>query len=832
MRRTLPLLALAAAAILGYGLSRPQAPKPAARFPMPTEHRLDTDAEKENRSHRKQWLAEMHRAAPGIDWKAIERENGLALQEHRQWLPRESDKWDEIGSRDQSGRIHCATVSVNGDSLYAGSDRGGLWKADTWGNGWRPLSDNIWGGVHQSIVAAGVDPEVITIQSASQVMLYSEDMGASWQQPTGFLNNLQNCKRIMRDPASTDRVYALVGIQGGGTQLYRSDDAGRTYTQIYYLSANIGDFWVDRVDGNDLYLMIYKTLYRSLDHGENWTEIGILDEVGYPGKVILAGSEAGAPTFYVAIQFSGDWQLWRSIDGGVNWEYRYDIGDFWETMNCSITQQSVVMVAGVEAWRSANGGTTFSKVNSWGEYYGDPLNKLHADNPGLDVIWFDDSEHWFPGTDGGLYRSDDVMLSVQNLSLEGLGVSQYYTTHTSSLEPYRIAAGSQDQGYQRGDGLGRGPTMAFDQLISGDYAHLTSGDGTHSIVFSVYPGFVLVHQGEIGVGLHYLDFPPNESYLWLPFIVADPDNLQDFFFCAKKIYRCHWSGGDVETYTEVSSQNFAVDGAAYVTALSIAPSDHSRWIAVTNNGNLWYSSDSGANWTQSPDDGPSSHYFYGTGIDHSETNPLEAWISGSGYSGPAVYRTLDGGMSWTPMSDGLPSTLAYEIVFESPGSDVLYVATENGPYRYEPSAETWQYIGGSEAPLTTYWCVEAVPAIDVVRFGTYGRGIWDYDCSGSTGLPGENTPLASATLGNYPNPFNPETTISFTLAESGSMHLSIIDVDGRRVRTLVEGARSAGLQEVSWDGLNDQGRPCSSGVYLALLEAGEQRESHRLTLLK
>ncbi len=831
MRRIFSVLTLAALAIAGYSLLKPEAPTPAGRFPLPTEHRLDTDAEKNNRAGRKQWIADMHRAAPGVDWKAIERENGLALQAHREGN-RETDKWNEIGSRNQSGRMHCAAISVAGDSLYAGSDRGGLWKADLWGNGWRPLSDDIWGGVHLGVAAAGVNPEVVTIQSASEVMLYTEDMGDTWQTPTGFEGTVTSCKRIVRDVASTDRVYALVAIQGGGTQLYRSDDAGRSYTKIYHLNASVGDFWVDRRDGNDLYLMKYKTLYRSLDQGANWVEIGTLDNPTYPGKVILAGSEAGAPTFYVAIQFAGDWQLWRSLDGGVNWEYRYDIDDFWETMNCSITQQSTVVFAGVEAWRSNNGGSSFTKVNGWGEYYSDPLNKLHADNPGLDVIWFDGAEHWFPGTDGGLYRSDDRMASVLNLSLEGLGVSQYYTTHTSVLDPYRIAAGAQDQGYQRGDGLGRGPQMDFDQLISGDYAHLTSGDGSHTIVFSVYPGFVLVHHGEFGPSLHYLDFPPGENYLWLPFIVADPDNLQDFFFCGTHIYRCHWSGGNNETYTLVSNQNFAVDGASYVTALSIAPSDHSRWIATTNNGRLWYSSDSGSTWTQSTDTGPSSHYFYGTGVEHSDTNPLEAWISGSGYSGPAVYRTLDGGISWTAMSDGLPSTLAFEIVFESPGGDVLYTATENGPYRFEPSAELWQYIGGTEAPLTTYWCVEAVPSIGVIRFGTYGRGIWDYDASGSTGLPEDEAPLMAERLSSFPNPFNPHTTLSFALAEAGPVRLSIFDPDGRRVRVLVDGRRLAGEQQITWNGLDDQGHSCGSGVYLALLEADGQRISTQLTLLR
>mgnify|MGYP000051848294 CR=1 FL=1 len=69
---------------------------------------------------------------------------------------------------------------------------------------------------------------------------------------------------------------------------------------------------------------------------------------------------------------------------------------------------------------------------------------------------------------------------------------------------------------------------------------------------------------------------------------------------------------------------------------------------------------------------------------------------------------------------GLPATLVYGLALESPTSEALYAATEAGPYRLDPGTDTWEYIGGSTAPLTTYWCVEAVPAAQVVRFGTYG----------------------------------------------------------------------------------------------------------------
>lgn len=71
---------------------------------------------------------------------------------------------------------------------------------------------------------------------------------------------------------------------------------------------------------------------------------------------------------------------------------------------------------------------------------------------------------------------------------------------------------------------------------------------------------------------------------------------------------------------------------------------------------------------------------------------------------------------------------------------------------------------------------------------------------------------------NYPNPFNPQTTIAFSLAAAGPARLSIYDVAGRRVQTLVAGVLPAGSQTVEWDGSDTTGRSAASGTYIYRLE--------------
>jgi hypothetical protein len=88
---------------------------------------------------------------------------------------------------------------------------------------------------------------------------------------------------------------------------------------------------------------------------------------------------------------------------------------------------------------------------------------------------------------------------------------------------------------------------------------------------------------------------------------------------------------------------------------------------------------------------------------------------------------------------------------------------------------------------------------------------------------------------NHPNPFNPQTTISYELpstSERARVRLSILDISGRIVATLVDEDQSSGPHQVRWEGKDDRGQSVSSGVYFYVLDAGGERRTRKLVLLK
>jgi flagellar hook assembly protein FlgD len=85
---------------------------------------------------------------------------------------------------------------------------------------------------------------------------------------------------------------------------------------------------------------------------------------------------------------------------------------------------------------------------------------------------------------------------------------------------------------------------------------------------------------------------------------------------------------------------------------------------------------------------------------------------------------------------------------------------------------------------------------------------------------------------NYPNPFNPTTQIKYDLPEDAMGNITIYDMMGRQVKTLVNGLQTAGYKSIQWDATNDKNHPVSAGLYLYTIQAGEFSQTKKMILLK
>ncbi len=722
--------------------------------PVPTEFVEKKKNKKEFKKYRKEFYEHMHQSDSGTDWKEIDRktrkektDNSKILLESmlsegqlsRENLSRISisnrnleGEWAERGSNNLAGRIRTADIDFENNLIYCASSGGNIWRGTLEGENWESLTD------YQQILG------ITFLRKIGDRILFANNKGFYYSDNEGLILNESegldisyNWEYIKRTiiKAETNEIYCLVkeSFNGAVTSIYKSEDLGESFSRLISFNSNSGfegedishfDIWTSRYFETDVYILNDADFYKLTDeHSVEY--VGEVHSADYSGDVILTGGMGtSVPFFYGYI----NGRIFQSINGGNSWADKGDSPSGLFTINSfnsSNVNVSDIYIGGMETFRSFNGGNSWSLVNNWWDYYNDPDSKLHADIP--EVRFFLDPEYneiALISTDGGLYLSDDGIVNVENLSLLGLGVSQYYSTYTKRDESYHIYAGSQDQGFQRSL-EDNGGIRLFEQSISGDYGHLVSGDRGETI-WCNYPGFTMYYPDpETNGGGLTLNFP-GSGHLWLAPLMADPLDHEVAYLGGGGIdggnhmIKLKIEGNNM-TYTELP-QSFP----GIVSAMAISPIDYSYWYVLTNNGKFYYSDDSGESWSNNQwFTGPNAHYFYGSTILPSPTQLGKVYIGGSGYSNPAVYVSNNHGNSFLPLMEGLPNTLVFDLDCTEDGN-FIFAATEVGPYVHTIYDGQWYDLAGVGAPDQTYWTVEYIENINTARYGTYGRGIWDF----------------------------------------------------------------------------------------------------------
>jgi hypothetical protein len=112
------------------------------------------------------------------------------------------------------------------------------------------------------------------------------------------------------------------------------------------------------------------------------------------------------------------------------------------------------------------------------------------------------------------------------------------------------------------------------------------------------------------------------------------------------------------------------------------------------------------------------------------------------------------------------------------------------------------------------------------------------DCARLISSESTRTPMHSSAanitgiLGNAPNPFNASSVVSYSLAAGQHVRLSVFDLLGHRVATLIDAFQPAGIHTVTWSGADRNGQPVATGIYFCRMEANGRVDSHKMSLIK
>ena len=829
------------------------------KMPIPTNgetiiHEGGEDADNQNK--REQWFELMHSAAPGTSWRKIEEENSRRHHKARLALKKDANtkngfeyladslltgSWYERGSRNQAGNVGVTEYDQEEDIIYTVSGGGSIFKGKRDGSNWEVVNQDF--KFHDRIFNIIDTPSGKRfLAAAERVPYYSDDMGETWIKADGPIQSLDFWGNIS-DPiivteGGNNYIYLLHKEDyWDNVQLYASTDNGASYQSIKNFSTNSFNnlSLCNPHHTKDVYLFEKNSSdsnFHKINHSTNTLEFVNFSSFGIGNaNAHLTASEDGngGVIFYI---YNENNQIHKSTDFGSSWTFTGNLpASPWGVgIYVSKFDPTQLYMGEVEAHKSSGDGIFWNKVNGWGEYYSNVVGALHAD-----IMYFNEfetssgEEFMLVSNHGGLSISYNNLLTTTNIGLEGLNVSQYYDVRTDPLDPSYMYAGTQDQGYQRGKAESYNDQVYFDQVISGDYGHIAFSNNGESM-WTVYPGGSVSYYDNAQVGgiTAGYDLESDNETVWIPPLVETPDPTDNEILMAggsvtggpgSFIIRLWIWGGGVSK-EEIPFDFHAASGGGTLSAIEISPMNHNLWYAATTNGFFYYSMDAGQNWEQSFVSVPDGHYLYGASIYASTTDENTVYLAGSGYSNAPIIVSTDNGQTFAPMDEGMPSTLAFKIVGNEDES-MFFAATEAGPYVYVVEKGKWFSMLGTSAPVQTYWSVEYLPASKTARFGTYGRGIWDF--REELPVANEEVIVENKQIKIYPNPSNGPIEIDLTNSSFEANQIQVFDMQGRLLKD-INIQKGNPIQQIDLSGN-------VAGTYLVRITDGKNVENHKVVLL-
>ena len=660
------------------------------------------------------------------------------------------------GSGPVSGRIAgIATDPTNANIIYVAPAGGGVWKTTDGGANWTPLTDTQSTLSMGAIAVAPSNPSVIYAGTGEannsadsnfgRGVLVSTNGGASWTlQTAGGAFDRKTISEIAVDPTNANIVYVAVaggGVNGvgGNNGVWRSADGGGTWTNTTAAITTAQPWSSVRIDPNTpatLYAAVGNIfgnaangVYKTTNSGGIWTLQATAPNGATTGRIVVAVSQSNSQVVYMSAQNSGGsfgalLKIERSDNGGTTWtdltagtpNYMGGQGWYDTTLIVDPTNSAIVYAAGAavgnSVLRSVNSGVAWTDISTGAGGVGP-----HADHHSSA---FDANVKFLDGDDGGLYRYDPANNTWTQLNGTGafLNTIQFQGI---GLHPTNIGAvlgGSQDNGSELFGGTlswtlvegGDGGLIKYSQTNTSRVYHEAPVDSFGAANFfrrSDSGGASGTWAGKVSGITDNTDTTQN---FYPPFVVY-PLNGDHVLFGARHLWESTNAGDTWSALGAPFSNNIDSIGAS---------SSDTNTIYVSASGSTFVTTNHGGAWTL-------HNLPVGGTVADIQVDPSNAQIAYAVVSqftgGGNVFRTANGGTTWTNISGNLPSLPAWSFQLETT-HNLNYVGNDIGVYASADGGTTWARFGAS-LPDVQVFQIELNTGLAVLGAATHGRGAWE-----------------------------------------------------------------------------------------------------------
>ncbi len=651
--------------------------------------------------------------------------------------------------------------------FFMGVNNGGVWRTDDYGRTWTSIFDQAPTGSIGDIAVSPSRPNVLYVGSGEGLhrpdlgvgdgIFKSTDGGTSWQHVG--LPEVQQVGRLVIHPTDPETVLvAGMGHPYGPNEergVFRTTNGGRSWDRVLYVNHNTGASQVefDPVDPRTVYAALWEHregpwengsfsgpnsgLHKSVDGGTTWRRLSLGLPAGERGdrQIIFAIAPSDPRRLYALIGGRATAGVYRSDDGGDTWNQVSADRRLGVDLRVHPKNPDVIFAAGTASYRSDDGGRTWTAIK--GAPGGDDYQRIWINPLQPDIMLFTADQGATITTNGGRTWS----------SWYNQPTAQLYHVATDTQFPYWIYGGQQESGAIGIASRGNGGQISFRDWVgvgADEYAYVAPDPLNPDLV---YGGRVQRFNRKTGqsqnVAPEALRSGKYRILRTMP-LLFHPAEPRMLLFATNVLWKTTTGGDQWEIISpDLSRERPAVPESigdfrtpdlqsmprrGVIYAVGPSPGDVNLIWAGTDDGLIHVTRDGGGNWTNvtppalRPWDKISQ---IAAGHFDSKTAYIAVNAIRRDDMHPHVYRTHDGGGTWTRVVNGLPEMDPVNVVREDPKQPgLLFAGTERAVYFSADDGERW-------LPLRQNMPASSIRDLvihdDDLVVGTHGRSIWILD---------------------------------------------------------------------------------------------------------
>ncbi len=755
--------------------------------------------------------------------------------------------WRSEGPYNIGGRITAIAVNpLNPAVFYIGTADGGVFKTQDSGRTFEHVFNN---ALTLSIGALAIDPnDTATLYVGTgetnasgdsfdgNGVYVSHNSGMSFE----YLG-LENCGRIgdiVVHPESSNIVYvACMGYlfePNPDRGVFMTRDNGQTWEKVLYLDDTTGciDIEINPVHPDTLFCAMWHRvrtpmerivggassgIYRSTDGGSTWQRLTYnLPQGDTVGRIGIAISKSNPSVIYAVYAddpgyFVG---VFKSTDGGNTWfdlptddisDIFSSYGWYFGRIYVDPQDENHIYVLGLYVASTSDNGNTWQYIASINDY-------VHVDHHAF-YINPQNPDYILDGNDGGLYRTQDGGSSWYHF--ENLSVTQFYDICLDPQNPDRLYGGTQDNGTIRRKNYG---TDNWERIYYGDGFHVAVDPRDYRVIYAEYQWVGLGKSTDDGYSWQDATdgIDSNDRTNWDTPYVLDPINPDIMYLGTYRVYKSY---NGAQNWTPKSPDLTNGKGKLVygtITVIHVNKQDNRFVYVGTDDGNVWYSPDSGNTWIKISDSLPAR---YVTDIITLDSDPGVIFVTLSGYAlnehTPYIFESQDTGRTWQDITYNLPQAPCNRAVLDK--YNRIFVATDVGVYVKTIDDTIW-YAYGQNLPISVVMDLKIDNSNDILYAATHGLGIYSVSISPSS-IGEENDKSDVVFLRN--SMVSDRISIVFGKHVSGEIKIDLYNMAGLKVATLYKG-------RVTENNMNLHIPQLPEGMYLMSIKSKNFRKTFKL----